>query len=240
MTGAAQGIGQAISVAYAAAGADVAAVDLSAEACQRTLELASVHGVRCRAFGVDVTNEAAVHSLAAVVGAEIGDVSIVVNNAGVLIREGIDSPVVAQNMRRMMEVNYFGSFHVIHAWLPALRRTRGCIVNIASGAALFGHRGSVGYSGSKGALRLLTQSLAADLGKDGIRVNALAPGVIDTPMTEATRSDPRRVQGFLSRIPIQRLGAPDEVAGAAVFLASDLASYVNGVILPVDGGLHAC
>lgn len=187
VTGAASGIGQAICVAYAAAGADV-----------------------------------------------------LVNNAGIIGRQGIDQPDAPVNARRMMDVNYFGAVHVIRAWLPALRRTRGTIINVASGAALHGQRGAAAYAASKGALKLPMQSLAGDLGRDGVRVNALAPGVIETPMTEVTRSDSRRLEAFLGRIPVLRLGQPHEIAAPAVFLASELASYVNGVVLPVDGGLTAC
>jgi NAD(P)-dependent dehydrogenase (short-subunit alcohol dehydrogenase family) len=97
----------------------------------------------------------------------------------------------------------------------------------------------LGYSASKGAVKMLTQSMAADLGVDGIRVNAIAPGVIVTPMTDVTRSDPQRLEKFMVRIPLGRLGQAHEIAGAAVFLASDLATYVNGVTLPVDGGTLA-
>jgi NAD(P)-dependent dehydrogenase (short-subunit alcohol dehydrogenase family) len=239
VTGAASGIGQAISVAYAQAGADVMVTDRSAEFCAATLALVRQHRPASQAFTLDVTDVSGVHALAAAIAREFGDIHVLVNNAGIIIREGIDSPKVEGNVRRMMEVNYFGTFNAIHAWLPALRRTRGCIINIASGAALTAQSGVVGYSASKGAVKMLTQSMAADLGSDGIRVNALAPGVIDTPMTEATRNDPERLSRFMARIPSQRLGRPEEIAGPAVFLASDLASYVNGVTLPVDGGKQA-
>jgi meso-butanediol dehydrogenase/(S,S)-butanediol dehydrogenase/diacetyl reductase len=240
VTGAASGIGQAIGVAFAAAGADVVVTDRSAQACAQTLALAAAHGTRCWALALDVTDAAAVQALADQVGAEIGDLDILVNNAGIIVRQAIDQPDAADQARRMMDVNYFGALNTIRAWLPALRRRRGSIINVASGAALHGQRGAAAYSASKGALKLLTQSLAGDFGRDGIRVNALAPGVIETPMTEATRQDPKRLDGFLSRIPVHRLGQPHEIAGPAVFLASDLASYVNGVVLSVDGGLTAC
>jgi meso-butanediol dehydrogenase / (S,S)-butanediol dehydrogenase / diacetyl reductase len=239
VTGAASGIGQAISVAYARSGADVIVTDRSADACAETLALVQRHRPASRAFALDVTDHAAVAALAERISVEVGDINILVNNAGVIIREGIDSPQVEANVRRMMEVNYFGTFNTIHAWLPALRRTRGCIINIASGAAFTAQSGVVGYSASKGAVRLLTQSMAADLGPDGIRVNAVAPGVIETPMTEATRNDPERLRRFMVRIPLQRLGQPEEIAGPAVFLASDLASYVNGFTLVADGGKQA-
>ena len=240
VTGAGSGIGQAISVAFAAAGADVLVTDRTAQACAVTLQRALAHGTRCRSFALDVSDEAAVQALAQSITSGFGDIDVLVNNAGIIIRQPVDQPDAALNARRLMDVNYFGALHTIQAWLPALRRTRGNIINIASGAALHGQRGAAAYSASKGALKLLTQSLAADFGRDGIRVNALAPGVIETPMTEATRNDAQRLEGFLARIPVRRLGQPHEIAAPAVFLASDMASYVDGVVLSVDGGLTAC
>jgi len=113
------------------------------------------------------------------------------------------------------------------------------VVNVASGAAFSAQANCAGYSASKAALHMMTQTLAVDLGADGVRVNAVAPGVIETPMTEATRSDPARLAGFLKRTPAGRLGQADEVAAAIAFLASPLASYINGITLPVDGGFLA-
>jgi NAD(P)-dependent dehydrogenase (short-subunit alcohol dehydrogenase family) len=239
VTGAAGGIGQAISVAYAREGARVVVTDRDAASCAATLDQVAAVGGQGWAFALDVTDVAAVQALAARIDAEIGSIDILVNNAGVILREGIDSPNAHAVMHRVMDVNLHGTFNTIHAWLPALRRTRGCIVNIASGAAFLGQPRALGYSASKGAVKMLTQSMAADLGPDGIRVNAVAPGVIVTPMTEVTRADPERLQRFMARIPSGRLGQPEEIAGAAVFLASPLASYVNGATLPVDGGTLA-
>jgi meso-butanediol dehydrogenase / (S,S)-butanediol dehydrogenase / diacetyl reductase len=239
VTGAASGIGQAIAFGFASAGARVVVTDVTADRCDDTLKEIRGSGGEAWAFGLDVTDADASHALAPKIQSEIGDVCILVNNAGVIIREGIDSPNAHANIRRVMDVNMFGTFNVIHAWLPALRRTRGCIINIASGAAFIGQAGSLGYSASKGAVKMLTQSMAIDLGADGIRVNALAPGVIETPMTVVTRANPERLARFMARIPSGRLGQPQELAGPAVFLASNLASYVNGVTLPVDGGTLA-
>lgn len=240
ITGAASGIGREIAVAFAAEGADVIVTDRRLEECAETLARATARGPNCHAFALDVTDANAVQALADRITAEIGDIDVLVNNAGIIIRQPIDDVDAADNARRIMEVNYFGALHAIRAWLPALRRRSGSIINVTSGAALHGQRGAAAYSASKGALRLLTQSLAGDFGRDGVRVNALAPGVIETPMTEATRRDTHRLEGFLARIPLRRLGQASEIAGPAVFLASDMASYVDGVVLPVDGGLVAC
>lgn len=239
VTGAGRGIGRAIAVAYANAGARVIVTDLSEAACADTRAEVESAGAQAWTYALDVSDAAACTELAAMVERDIGDLQVLVNNAGLMIREKVDSPRAAEAVRRLMEVNYFGTFNVLHAFLPALRRTRGNVINLASGAALTGLPGCVGYSPSKGAVKMLTQAMAADLGEDGIRINAIAPGVIETDMTESTRNDHERLSRFMARIPAGRLGRAQEIAGPAVFLASDLASYVNGVTLPVDGGKQA-
>ena len=238
VTGAGSGIGQAIAVAYAQEGAKVVITDLDLVGCHQTLEKIQDLGGQGWVYALDVTDVAAVQTLANQVQNELGNIDILVNNAGVILREGIDSPNAHAVIRKVIDVNLLG-VNTIHAWLPALRATRGCIVNISSGAAFLGQPRALGYSASKGAVKMLTQSMAADLGVDGIRVNAIAPGVIVTPMTDVTRADPQRLEKFMVRIPLGRLGQAHEIAGAAVFLASDLATYVNGVTLPVDGGTLA-
>lgn len=239
VTGAGSGIGQAIAIAYAKEGAKVIITDLAVEGCQQTLERVKEAGGQGWVYALDVTDVEAVQALAAQVQKEAGNIDILVNNAGVILREGLDSPNAHAVIRKVMDVNLMGVFNTIHAWLPALRATRGCIINISSGAAFLGQPRALGYSASKGAVKMLTQSMAADLGVDGIRVNAIAPGVIVTPMTDVTRADPQRLEKFMVRIPLGRLGQANEIAGVAVFLASDLATYVNGVTLPVDGGVLA-
>lgn len=239
ITGAASGIGRAIALGYAREGARVVLTDVAAQGCDAAVAEISALGGRAWAFGLDVTNVQAVGEVAERVGADIGDIDVLVNSAGILIREGIDSPQAHSALRRVVEVNLFGCFNTIHAFLPALRRTRGNIINIASGAAFIAQGGCVGYSSSKAGLKMLTETMAVDLAKDGIRVNALAPGVIETPMTQATRSDAARLEMFMRRTPMGRVGQPDELAGPAIFLASSMASYVNGVTLPVDGGTLA-
>lgn len=239
VTGAAAGIGRAIALHYARAGASVLLVDLRAEDCAATVQEITVAGGKAWAFALDITDADACADLAERVGRDIGTLDTLVNNAGILIREGIDTPDVHRKIRKVFDVNVMGGFNVLYAFLPALRKAHGCVINIASGAAFIAQAGCIGYSGSKGAVKMLTQSMAVDLAPDGIRVNAIAPGVIDTPMTEATRRDARRMEGFLRRTPLGRIGQPDEIAAPAVFLASSMASYINGVTLPVDGGVLA-
>ena len=194
---------------------------------------------RLKVLQLDVTDAAGCTALAAQLRAEVGAISILVNNAGIIIRENIDSPRAAQNWQRVLDVNLNGVFNVTYAFLGALRETRGTIVNIASVASFIGISNTLGYSPSKGGVKSLTQALARELAPDGIRVNAIAPGVIATAMTESTRNDPERLAGFMSRTPLGRVGQPEELAGPVAFLVSDMASYVNGVTLPVDGGFLA-
>jgi len=239
VTGAGSGIGAAVARALAGAGARVVLADLDGAACEAGADALRRAGGEAWGFTLDVTNTPAVQALAQRLSAELGDAAIVVNNAGVLVRKGIDDPEAEAIVRRVMDVNLHGAFAMVRAFLPALRRTQGCVVNVVSGAAFVAQAGCVGYSASKAALHMLTQTLAVDLGADGVRVNAVAPGVIETPMTAATRADPARLAGFLRRTPAGRLGQPEEVAAAVLFLASPLASYVNGTTLPVDGGFLA-
>ncbi len=139
----------------------------------------------------------------------------------------------------MLDVNLNGGFNMIHAFLDALRATRGVIINVGSIASFAGVGSTLGYSPSKGGVKMMTQAMARDLAPDGIRVNAIAPGVIETPMTQYTRDDPARLASFMQRIPLGRVGQPQDLVGPVVFLASSMAAYVTGVSLPVDGGYLA-
>jgi NAD(P)-dependent dehydrogenase (short-subunit alcohol dehydrogenase family) len=239
VTGAGQGNGRAIALGLAEAGATVVVSDMNEANARETAELIVARGHTARACALDVTDAAQCHAVAETITASVGPVDVLVNNAGILIREGIDSAHALHNLQQVMKVNHEGTFNVCHAWLPALRKTRGSIVNIASIASFAGQPNILGYSSSKGAVKMLTQSLAVDLARDGVRVNAIAPGVIDTPMTTSTRSDPAKLERFMSRIPMNRVGKPEELVGAVLFLASSLSTYVTGATLPVDGGYLA-
>ncbi len=164
-----------------------------------------------------MTDAAQCRAVAAAITDSVGPIDVLVNNAGILIREGIDSANALPNLQQVMKVNHEGTFNVCHAWLPALRQTRGAIVNVASIASFAGQPNTLGYSPSKGAVKMLTQSLAADLAPDGVRVNALAPGVIETPMTVSTRSDPAKLERFMSRIPMNRVASRKNSLGRCCF-----------------------
>ncbi len=239
VTGAAHGNGRAIALGLAAHGADIVVTDIDLPGAERTAGDIRDQGRDALAFPLDVTDAEACNRLAQTIARDIGAIAILINNAGIIIREGIDSPHAAENWRRVLDVNLTGVFNVTHAFLPALRQTRGAIVNLGSIASFVGVGGTLGYAPSKGGVKLLTQALARDLAADGIRVNAIAPGVIATAMTETTRNDPARLAGFMSRTPLGRVGQPEELIGPVVFLVSDMASYVTGVTLPVDGGFLA-
>jgi len=239
VTGAGQGIGRAIAFGVAAAGARVVVTDLNEDRAESAARELRDTGRGAVSFLLDVTDAAARSEVARRVDEEVGCADVVVSNAGIIIRDPIDSPRAHENWRKVFDVNVNGTFNVVHAFIPALRKTRGCIINVASVACFGGMNGALGYSPSKGAVRLFTQALARDLAPDGIRVNAVAPGIVATEMSASTRDNPARLSGLMARTPMKCLGQPDEIAGPVVFLASAMASYVNGVILPVDGGYLA-
>lgn len=239
VTGAGQGNGRTLALGLAQAGAQVVVTDMNQATVEETAQLVSDIGGTAWPFVLDVTSPEACADLARRVEAEIGQVDLLINNAGIIIRENTSSPNAASNWKKTIDVNVHGTFNVTHAWLPAIKAKRGGIINIASIAAYAGQAASLGYSPSKGAIKMLTQSLAQELAPHGVRVNALAPGVIATPMTAATREDPTRLESFMSRIPMGRVGETEDLVGPVIFLASDMSRYVTGITLAVDGGFLA-
>lgn len=239
VTGAGQGNGRAIALGLGAAGARVIVTDRDEAKATDAAQVVRGTGAKAWPFEMDVTDAERCLRLAALIEDELGPIDALVNNAGILLREGVDAPDAISKFRHVMDVNVMGAFNATHAWLPALRKTRGSIINVVSIGAFLGLGGSIGYSSSKAALKLLTQALAKDLAGDGIRVNAIAPGVIETPMTAQTVADPERLARFMGRIPMGRVGQPNELAGPVVFLVSEMASYITGATLAVDGGYLA-
>lgn len=239
VTGAGQGNGRAIAKGLAKSGAKVIVTDMVEKNAHAVAQEILESGGQAVAYELNVTSADQCQVLAAIVAREVGSIHILINNAGIIVREGLDSPNVAANLARTLDVNVMGTFHPTNAWLQALRTTKGVIINVASIASSVGIPNVVGYSPSKGAVKQLTQALAVELAKDGVRVNAIAPGVIETPMTSHTREAPERLEKFMMRTPMARVGQAEELVGPVVFLASEMASYVTGVTLAVDGGYLA-
>lgn len=239
VTGAAQGNGKAIAEGLAKAGARVALCDLQLARVEEVAAALRAEGFDATAFAVDVADAVSVGRLAGDVLAKLGDAEILVNNAGIIRRTPVASDTFDADWGAVMAVNANGPMLLVRAFLAQLRATRGRIVNLASIMSISAGPGLVAYAASKGAVLQMTKALAHDLAGDGIRVNAIAPGVIETPMTVATRNDPEAIGRFMMHTPLKRPGQPEELIGPVLFLASHMSTYVTGALLPVDGGYLA-
>lgn len=239
VTGAAQGNGRAIALGLAAAGASVACCDLQGDQVEGLARQISESGGKAIGLRLDVTEVADCASAADAVAARLGAATILVNNAGIIRRTLPDAESFAQDWDAVIRVNATGTMQMIRAFLPQLRQTKGRIVNLGSIMSVTAGPGLAAYAASKGAVLQLTKVLAHDLAPDGIRVNAIAPGVIETPMTEVTRADPDAIGRFMAHTPMRRPGRPEELVGPVLFLASEASSYMTGALLPVDGGYLA-
>ena len=237
VTGGGSGIGRGTAIAMAEAGARVAVVDRNEAGAQATAAAIGDAAIACR---TDVTDAGACRALAGRVARDFGPASILFNNAGIVRRAKIDSATAAGDWRDTIEVNVNSLFHVTHAFLDQLKETRGRVVNTGSLQSFVHTPNCVAYTTSKGAVRNFTVGLAAELAPHGIRVNAIAPGLIFTPLNEeGIQKNPPLLARFMQHIPMGRHGTPEDIAGAVLFLASDLAQYVTGVTLAVDGGYLA-
>lgn len=236
VTGAAQGNGEAIAKGLAALGATVVLADLNQEKLQRVQADIQATGQQAYCYCLNVADPEACVAFAETLSADVGDIDVLVNNAGILRRGNLESDSWFKDFEDTLSVNVKGSYCLIHALLESLKRTQGNIVNVASIQSFVAATTATSYAVSKGAVAQMTKTLAAELAKYKIRVNAIAPGVIETPMTEFTRSNQSILEGYLRHVPLNRTGQPQELVGPVAFLCSDAASYVTGCILPVDGG----
>lgn len=244
VTGAGSGIGRAIAAGYAREGAQVALVDINAETAEQAAQEIREAGGRAASFALDVTVREDCTAIAKRVAAQLGPVSILVNNAGINRRNPFtgEASAVFKDWDDMIAINLNGTFNVTHAFLEPLRATRGRIVNIGSIQSFVHVRtpNSPAYTTSKHGVLGFTRALAAELGKHGVRVNAIGPGLIETPLNAQVRAnDPDLVQIFMDHTPLGRAGKPEDIVGPAIFLASDLSAYVTGSIVMADGGYRA-
>jgi NAD(P)-dependent dehydrogenase (short-subunit alcohol dehydrogenase family) len=244
VTGAGSGIGRAIAAGYAREGAQVALLDINAKTAEEAAQEIREAGGLAASFALDVTQREDCMAVAKRVAAQVGPVSILVNNAGINRRNPFtgDAAAVIKDWDDILSINLNGTFNVTHAFLEPLRATKGRIINIGSIQSFVHVRtpNSLAYTTSKHGVLGFTRALAAELGKYGVRVNAIGPGLIETPLNAKVRaSDPDLVKIFMDHTPLGRAGKPEDIVGPAVFLASDLSSYVTGSIVMADGGYRA-
>ncbi|WP_029059221.1 SDR family NAD(P)-dependent oxidoreductase [Stappia stellulata] len=239
VTGAGQGNGRAIALGLARAGARLALCDIDREMAEDTAKAIRAEGGQAFAAHCDVSDLAAARAFAASVEAEFGAAGILVNNAGVIRRQPLSDPGFADGWDATFRVNVDGIRNMVLAFSAQLEASAGRIVNMASIMSQAAGPGISAYVASKGAVAQFTKALAHEFAPRGVRVNAIAPGVIDTPMTTGTRANEAAISRFMAHTPLARTGQPEELVGPVLFLASDMSSYVTGAILPVDGGYLA-
>lgn len=238
ITGAGQGIGRAVALAWAQAGANVAVLDANAQNAARTADELDSIGARSLAIAVDVTDENAVNEAVQQVDFELGELDIAFNNAGIARGEVPSVDMPADWWRSVIDVNLSGVFYSAQAEARVmLPRGRGAILNMASMSGTIANKGLLqpNYNASKAGVAHLTRSLAVEWSPQGVRVNSLSPGYILTPLTEREEVAEKRAE-WISGIPMGRMGTVDDLTGPATFAVSDASAYMNGHDLIVDGG----
>lgn len=235
ITGGARGIGRAIALRLAAEGAKIAIVDWSDSGEQTAREIEQTSGRKATYVKADISKEADAKAAVAAAESVLGPVDILINNAGIT-RDGLALTMSEEDWDAVLSVNLKGAFLMSKAVLRGMiKRRQGSIVNISSVVGRRGNAGQANYSASKAGLLGLTKTLAKEVASRNVRVNAVAPGYIETEMTEALDESARNA--IISQIPLGRIGTPKGVADAVAFLAGDTASFITGAVLAVDGGL---
>ena len=236
ITGAARGIGKQIALAFAREGANIAFTDLELnEQAEATRDEIAALGVKVQFYASDASDFEAAHRVVEQVMADFGQLDILVNNAGIT-RDTLIMRMTEQQWDQVIQVNLKSAFNFTHAVTPVMMRQRsGSIISLSSVVGLNGNAGQANYAASKAGIIALTKSVAKELGARGIRANAIAPGFILTDMTKALPEE--TLKQFVTLIPMRRGGEPEEVAKVALFLASDLSSYVSGQVIQVNGAM---
>jgi 3-oxoacyl-[acyl-carrier protein] reductase len=237
ITGAARGIGKAIAMKFASEGANIAFTDLvideTGEATEH--EIASL-GVKCKGYASNAANFEETHKVVDQIMQDFGRIDILINNAGIT-KDGLMMRMSEQQWDAVINVNLKSAFNFVHAVTPVMMRQKsGSIVNMSSVVGVSGNAGQANYAASKAGMIGLAKSVAKELGSRGIRANAIAPGFIITEMTGQLSEEVRNE--WAKQIPLRRGGTPEDVANAALFLASDLSSYVSGQVINVCGGMN--
>ncbi len=237
VTGAARGIGKAIALKLAAEGANVAFTDLVIdENGKQTEEELLALGVKAKGYASNAADFEQSAQVVNQVKEEFGSIDILVNNAGIT-KDGLMLRMTEAQWDAVIGVNLKSAFNFIHACTPIMMRQRGgSIINMASVVGVHGNAGQANYAASKAAMIALAKSVAQEMGPKGVRANAIAPGFIDTAMTQALSDDVRKE--WTSKIPLRRGGTVEDIASCALFLASDMSSYISGQVIQVDGGMN--
>ena len=237
ITGAARGIGKAIALKFAAEGANIAFTDLVInEAAEETVAQIAAFGHKVKAYASNAADFEQTQAVVEEIVKEFGRVDILVNNAGIT-KDGLVMRMSEQQWDAVIDVNMKSAFNFLHAVVPVMARQKsGSIINMASIAGQTGNPGQVNYSASKAGLIAMAKSVAKDMGSRGIRANAIAPGYVITEMTEALPQNVR--DEFVKMIPLGRGATVEEIANTALYLGSDLSSYVSGQVIAVNGGMY--
>ena len=237
VTGAARGIGKAIALKFASEGANVAFTDLAInEAAEQTLKELEAYGIKAKAYASNAANFDETHTVVNQILEDFGSIDILVNNAGIT-KDGLMMRMTEAQWDAVITVNLKSAFNFIHAVTPVMAKQRGgSIINMSSVVGVSGNAGQCNYSASKAGMIGLAKSIAKEMGPRGIRANCIAPGFIITDMTAALPEKVR--EEWEKQIPLRRGGTPEDVANVALFLASDLSSYVSGQVIHCCGAMN--
>lgn len=237
ITGAARGIGKALALKFAEEGANIAFTDLVIdEAGEETRKEIEAKGVKCLAYASNAANFEETAEVVKKIHEDFGTIDVLVNNAGIT-KDGLMLRMTEAQWDAVINVNLKSAFNFVHACLPIMMRQRGgSIINMSSVVGVHGNAGQANYAASKAGMIALAKSVAQEMGSRGVRANAIAPGFIETAMTHQLSDEVRKE--WMKQIPLRRGGQAEDVANVAVFLASDLSSYVTGQVIQVDGGMN--